>query len=76
MNRFNTISNTQLSQLIDEWIKSERDRRIMKRSLIDGICYEKIAEEVDMSPIQIYRVVKKRVKELTAICNEWTAIYG
>ena len=76
MNRFNTISNTDLSALIEEWIKSERDRFIMRRTLIDGITYEKIAEEVEMSPIQIYRIVKKRVKELTAICSEWVTIPG
>lgn len=36
MYRFNTISNTDLSNLIDEWIKNERDRKIMKRRLLDG----------------------------------------
>ena len=76
MKKFNTISNTQLSQLIDDWIRSERDRKILKRSLIDGISYEKIAEEVEMSTIQIYRVVKKHIDELSAICNEWMTISG
>ena len=33
MNRFTTLSNTELSQLIDEWIRGERDRAIMKRRL-------------------------------------------
>ena len=34
------ISNTQLANAIDEWVHSERDRKILKKRLIDGICYE------------------------------------
>lgn len=43
------ISNAELSALIDNWIKSERDRAILKRRLIDGICYEPLSEEFDLS---------------------------
>lgn len=50
-------SNSQISALIDEWIHSERDRRILKRRLIDGIAFEPLAEEFDMSPRHIKRVV-------------------
>lgn len=39
------ISNSALAALIDEWIKGERERAILKRRLIDGICYEPLAEE-------------------------------
>lgn len=46
-------------KLIDEWIFSERDRKILKRRLLDGITHEKIAEEVDMSVLQIKRIVYK-----------------
>lgn len=52
-------SNSQIEHLIDEYIHSERDRRILKRRLIDGICYEPLAEEFDMSDRQIKRVVYK-----------------
>ena len=52
-------TNTQISALIDEYIHSERDRAILKRRLIDGICYEPLAEEFDMSPRQIRRIVYK-----------------
>lgn len=31
MNRFTNISNTDLSRLIDEWVKGERDRMNAKR---------------------------------------------
>lgn len=52
-------TNTQIRELIAEWIHSERDRRILERRLIDGITFEKLAEEFDMSPRQIVNVVKK-----------------
>lgn len=41
-------TNSQISQAIDEYIHSERNRNILKRRLIDGICYEPLAEEFDM----------------------------
>lgn len=53
------ISNSQIEHLIDEWIHSERDRKILKRRLIDGICYEPLAEEMGMSVIQMKRIVSK-----------------
>lgn len=58
------LSNSQIEQLIDEWIHSERDRRILKRRLIDGICYEPLAEEFDMSVRQMQNIVYKAQKEL------------
>lgn len=45
--------------LIDEYIHSERDRNILKRRLIDGITYEGLAEEFDLSVTQIKRIVYK-----------------
>lgn len=60
MYRFDNISNTDLSRLIDEWIKGERDRAIMKRRLIDCISYEKLAEEFDLSTISVKKIVYKQ----------------
>ena len=57
---YENISNTELSQIIDEWItgrRAERNRDIMKRRLIDGICFEPLAEEFDLSVRQIKRIV-------------------
>jgi len=53
------ITNSQIEHAIDEWIHSERDRRILKRRLIDGICYEPLADEMDMSVRQIKTIVSK-----------------
>lgn len=53
------LSRTQIENLIEEWILSERDRKILKRRLIDGICYEPLAEEFDLSVRQIKKIVYK-----------------
>lgn len=74
MNRFNTISNTNLSNLIDDWIKNERDRALMKRRLIDGITHERLAEEFALSVKQVYRITNKYTALLYALCNEWATI--
>lgn len=65
MNNFD-LSRSELSNLIDEWIFNERDRAILKRRLLDGICYEPLAEEFDMSVRQIKNIVyKSQVKLFT-----------
>lgn len=56
---FDDIPTTHLIYLIDEWIHSERDRSIMKRRLVDGIIYEQLADEFDLSVKQIKRIVYK-----------------
>ena len=53
------LSKSELLYLIDEWILNERDRNIAKRRLIDGICYEPLAEEFGMSVRQIKNIVYK-----------------
>lgn len=52
-------SRSEIEQAIDEWILNEKYRQIMKRRLIDGITYERLAEEFDMSTSQIKRIVYK-----------------
>lgn len=59
-----SVPNSELSRLIDEFIRNERDRRILKRRLIDGICFEPLAEEFDMSVRQIKNIVYKSEKKL------------
>lgn len=58
------LPNSELSILIDEWIKSERDRRILKRRLIDGVCYEPLAEEFELSVRQTKNIVYKSEERL------------
>lgn len=57
--RFDDMSRTEIEFLIDEWIHKERDRAILKRRLLDGICYEPLAEEFDLSVRQVKNIVYK-----------------
>ena len=52
-------TNSQICELIDEYIHSERDRNLLKRRLVDGICFEPLAEEFELSPRQVRRIVYK-----------------
>ena len=52
-------TNSGMILLINEYIHSERDRKILKRRLIDGITYENLAEEFDLSVTQVKRIVYK-----------------
>lgn len=57
-------SNSEISKAIDEYIHSDRDRAILKRRLIDGICYEPLAEEFNLSVRQIKTIVYKAQDKL------------
>ena len=59
MKKINTIdlSRTEWEYLIDEWIFNERDRAILKRRLLDGVCYEQLAEEFVLSVQQTKHIV-------------------
>jgi Mor family transcriptional regulator len=59
---YEDVSNSELCNVIDEWIKgrnAQRNREILKRRLIDGICYEPLAEEFQLSVRQVKNIVYK-----------------
>lgn len=53
------LSRSQIEYLIDEWVFNERDRRILKRRLLDGIIYEQLAEEFGLSTQRVKAIVYK-----------------
>lgn len=53
------LSRSEINRRINEWIFKERDRNILRRRLLDGICYEPLAEEFDLSVRQIKNIVYK-----------------
>ena len=63
-------TNSQIRDVIDEHIHSERDRAILKRRLIDGICFEPLAEEFDLSVVHVKRIVYKCESELFRRMNQ------
>ena len=45
----NKKSRTEWESLIDNWIHNERDRKMLKRRMLDGVCFEPLAEEFELS---------------------------
>lgn len=58
------LSRSEIEKLINEWIFHERDRAILKRRLLDGVTYEKLAEEFDLSVRQVKNIVYKQQDRL------------
>ena len=58
------LSRSEWENLIDQWIFNERDRSILKRRSLDGICYEPLAEEFDLSVQQTKTIVYKATEKL------------
>ena len=69
------FSRRQWERLIDDWIFSERDRRILKRRLFDGIVYERLAEESDLSVRQTKTIVYKCMDRLTKHIDRMKDLY-
>jgi hypothetical protein len=70
-------TNSEIAEVIDEHIHSERDRAILKRRLIDGICFEPLSEEFQLSVRQIKTIVyrgqekvfSKMLKKVSTDCG-------
>ena len=52
-------TNSEINNIISEQIHSQRDRAILRRVLVDGISYERVAEECDISRNTVYNVVRR-----------------
>ena len=52
-------TNSQVTQVINEHVHSERDRNIMIDRLVNGLCYEPLAEKYDLSVTQVKRIIYK-----------------
>ena len=65
IDRFN-LSNSEVCYLIDQWIRNERDRAILKDRLINGLTFERLAEKHDMSVRQTKNIVYKAMEKLAS----------
>ena len=66
------LSRTELEHLIDEWIigrNAERDRKILKRRLLDGVTYDRLAEEFDLSVRQLKNIIYRAEDRLFSHIN-------
>ena len=56
-----SVTKEHLEQVIDETIilqtHAQRNRNLMKRRLIDGLTYEELAEEFDLSVKQVGNII-------------------
>ena len=58
------VPRSEVDHLIDEWIFHERNRKILKRRLLDGITFEALSGEFDLSVQQIKSIVYSAEKRL------------
>ena len=60
--KIDDVSNSQLANLINEWIRGRnavRNREILKLRLIDGMTYEDLAEKFGLSFQRVTAIVYK-----------------
>lgn len=60
----NDMDNYEIADAIDRYVRGERARSILKRRLLDEICYEPLAEEFDLSVSQVKRILYKAQEQL------------
>ena len=58
-------TNSRIREIIAEYIHNERDRMVLERRLIDGITFERLAEECELSVSQVKRIVWKGTEILS-----------
>ena len=63
-------SNSQIIEVINEYVHNERDRAILKRRFVDGICYEPLAEEFDLSVRQVKNIIYRYEQILFTMFNK------
>ena len=56
--------NYEIKSLIDQYVRGERDRAILKRRFVDKIGIEQLAEEFDLSVSQTKRILQLGKEQL------------
>lgn len=72
LNILNQRRRSEQEHIIDEYVFSERDRKILKRRLLDDISFEMLADEFQMLPVQVKRVYAKWFGTLFCACTDST----
>lgn len=65
MDTFRDTPNDVLAAQIDRWIKTERDRELLRRRLIDGRTYDELSAEFFLSRRQVARIIARARATLT-----------
>ena len=61
---FNRRGRREWTELIEEWIHSELDRKLIIRAYLDGITYEALEAEFGISAESIEKRVNNALKQL------------
>ena len=59
------LSYSEWVHLIDEWVLNERDRRLIKRRLLDGIGFEQLSEEFYLSTQRTKAIVYSAIEKIS-----------
>ncbi|MBQ2175750.1 MAG: hypothetical protein II453_12065 [Alphaproteobacteria bacterium] len=62
--KYDDLSNFELASLIDEWVRGERNREMLKDRLINGMLYEPLAEKYNLSVRYTQQVIYKASEQL------------
>lgn len=65
--KYDDLSNTELSNLIDEYVRgshADRNRKILKDRLINGMLYEPLAEKYGLSVRATQTIIYKASEQL------------
>ena len=58
------IPRSLAATIIDEFVYNQRNREVLKRRLLDGVKYEDLSEEFDLSVRQVKQIVKDGKEDL------------
>lgn len=58
-------SNIRIEEVINEYIHSKRDRSILYEALVNGLSYNRLADEFNLSARHIRKIVQKGKIELS-----------
>ena len=62
--KYDDLSNFELASLIDEWVRGERNREMLKDRLINGMMYEPLAEKYNLSVRATQNIIYKASEQL------------
>lgn len=65
MKRTINTSRTKAESLINEWIFNVRDRDIVRRRILDGLTFEELAEEFNLSTQRTKAIVYQSLDKLS-----------
>lgn len=62
--KYDDLSNSELASFIEEWVRKERDREMLKDRLINGMMYEPLAEKYNLSVRATQNIIYKASEQL------------